>query len=130
MSFPMDSPLCDIDQLQVSFPPSLQESDDDAEKDDAKEKAANDDEAAVGAKSSTLNKQVLDLTQDEENEVSKSASPKRAISEAEVQTTEKSLDQTLLQIDAEIEVERIAEKLSQLSAEVDTQPIAEAEQST
>lgn len=52
------------------------------------------------------------MTQDDEDEVSKSASPKRAMSEAEVQIAEKSLNKTLQEIDAEIEAERIAEKLS------------------
>ncbi|XP_028104877.1 uncharacterized protein LOC114303898 [Camellia sinensis] len=126
----MDSPLWDINQLQVPFPPALKESDDDAEEDDAEEKAEDEEEAAVGAKSPTLNEQVLGLTQDEVDEVSKSASPKTTASEAEVQTAEKSLDQTFLEIDAEIEAEKTAEKLSQLSTEADTQPIADAERST
>ncbi|XP_028097119.1 uncharacterized protein LOC114296988 [Camellia sinensis] len=129
ISVPMASLHRDINQLQVPFPLALKESDDDVEKDNAEEEAEDEKGAAVEAKSPTLNEQVLDLIQDEEDEVSKSASPKRTASEAEVQTAEKSLDQTILEIDAEIEANKTVVKLSQLFAEADTQPIADAEQS-
>ncbi|XP_028070272.1 uncharacterized protein LOC114272752 [Camellia sinensis] len=77
-------------------------------------------------KSPTLNDQVLDLTHDEEEDlVYKGASPKQTTSEAEVQAAEKSLDQTLSEIDTEI----VAEKETILPTEVDTTPTAEVEQS-
>ena len=59
-----------------------------------------DTEGSAVAKSPTLNEQVLDLTQDEEDEVQKTTS------EAEVETASKSLDDTLREIDAEVEADK------------------------
>ena len=58
------------------------------------------------------------MTQDEDDEVQKTTS------EAEVETANKSLDDTLREIDVEVQVEKSA----QLSAEADTPPIAKAGQ--
>ncbi|KAL7264220.1 hypothetical protein ACSBR1_002220 [Camellia fascicularis] len=97
---------------------------------EAEEKEADVEEevkadVATVAKSLTLNDKVLDLTEEDGDEVSKSNSPKKTnTSEAEITATAKSLDQTLLKIDTEI----IAEKSAQLSVEAETTPITEAEQ--
>ncbi|GMQ05130.1 hypothetical protein CsSME_00050277 [Camellia sinensis var. sinensis] len=79
-------------------------------------------EVIAGDESPILNDQVLDLTQDEEMEVSKNASPK-ANPETEAKTAEKSLDETLLEIDAEI----VAEKSTTLAPEVEILPTAEVD---
>ncbi|XP_028078898.1 uncharacterized protein LOC114280721 [Camellia sinensis] len=114
----------------MPFPPSLKDSEDEAEEEETEAEDANEEEeVAVGAKSLTLNDQVLDLTQDEEDEVSKSASPKKTTSQAEVQTAKKSLDETLLKIDAKIQAEKTVKKTSQLSAKAKTPPTAKARQS-
>ncbi|GMP79490.1 hypothetical protein CsSME_00035012 [Camellia sinensis var. sinensis] len=130
MSIPEDSPLRDMGQLNVPFPSSSNQSEDEAkEVEEADDEEAGDkeeaeaevteeeSEAAAGAKSPTLNEQVFDLTQDEEDEVQKTTS------EAEVKTTNKSLDNTLCEIDAEVQ----AEKSTQLFIEADTTPIAKAD---
>ena len=58
------------------------------------------------------------MTRDEEDEVQKTTS------EVEVKTANKSLDDTLHEIDAELQ----AEKSAQLSAETNTMPIAKVGQ--
>ncbi|THF99815.1 hypothetical protein TEA_028007 [Camellia sinensis var. sinensis] len=118
-------------ELNVPFIPSPNQSKDEAkEVEEANDEEAEDteeteaevtekeSEAAVEAKSPTLNEQVLDLTQDEENEVQKTTS------EAEVETANKSLDDTLREIDAKVQ----AEKSAQLSVKADITPIAKAGQ--
>ena len=66
---------------------------------------------AAGAKSPTQNEQVLDSTQDEEGEeVPKDATPEKASSD--VPLADKSLDQTLQEIDAELAAEKAVEMSS------------------
>ncbi|XP_028065624.1 uncharacterized protein LOC114268625 [Camellia sinensis] len=89
---------------------------DEADEDDAEDGGVDEveEEAATDPKSPTLNEQI-DLTQDEEDDlVSKGISPKPTSSEAEVQCTERSLDQTLQKIDAEIVTEKNATPPSQV----------------
>ena len=72
---------------------------------------------AAGTKSISLNEQVLNLTQDEEgDEVSKEATPEQAL--LDVPLANKSLDQTLQEIDAELAAEKVAEISSQQSSEI------------
>ncbi|XP_028110988.1 chromatin modification-related protein EAF7-like [Camellia sinensis] len=101
------------------------EEEDGEENEDEEAEVAADAEVSTRVKSLTLNEQVLDLTQDEENEVSKGASPKKTASEVPI--AEKSLDQTLQEIDAEHEVENAAEKISHLSSRAETQPATDVE---
>ncbi|XP_028074888.1 uncharacterized protein LOC114277206 [Camellia sinensis] len=104
-----DSPLRDEGRLVVSFPPALSQSEakgkegeavDEAEEEDEEAEVEVDAEGSAVAKSLTLNEQVLDLTQDEEDEVQKTTS------EAEVEISSKSLDDTLREIDAEVEADK------------------------
>ena len=114
---PDDFPLRNIGQLDVSFPPYPAESEkiDDGEEANAEEAAGEADaEVFASAKSFTLNDQALDLTKDDRDEVSKSASLNKATFGVKVLTAEKSLDQTLLEINAEI----VAKKSGQ-NAEAD-----------
>ncbi|XP_028087501.1 uncharacterized protein LOC114288216 [Camellia sinensis] len=74
-------------------------------------------EVTVGAKFPTLNDQVLDLTKEDGDEVSKNTSPTKA-------DDEKCLEATLLEIDAEV----TDEKSATLLAEAETLPIAKVEQ--
>ena len=83
---------------------------------------------AARAKAPTPNEQVLDLTQDEEGEeVPKDATPEKASSD--VPLTDKSLDQTFPEIDAELAAEKAAEMSSQQSSELQTQPASGARES-
>ncbi|GMP47979.1 hypothetical protein CsSME_00015496 [Camellia sinensis var. sinensis] len=108
LSVPKDSPLRDISQLEAPFPPSSVESeevqaDEEVDSEDVEEGAGK--EVVIGSKSSTLNDQILDLIGDR-NEVSKSSLPKKTImSEAEVLAAERSVDQTLQEIDAKVAAE-------------------------
>ncbi|XP_028103834.1 KNR4/SMI1 homolog [Camellia sinensis] len=109
MDVAMDFDLRDISKLQVPFPPENKEADVDDEDDDEKAEADEEDvEAATDNKSRILNEQI-DLTQDEEDDLaSKGVSPTPTTSEAKVCCAEKSLDETLQEIDAELEAERTA----------------------
>ncbi|GMP86566.1 hypothetical protein CsSME_00039297 [Camellia sinensis var. sinensis] len=131
---PEDSPLYDIGQLNVPFPPSPNQSEDKAketeEAEDKKDVEAKvvekESETATGAKSLTLNDQVQNLTEEDEDEVSKSTLPKKAnTSKTKITAVAKSLDQTLLEINDEI----AAEKSTKLSVETEIMPTAEVEQS-
>ncbi|XP_028084029.1 uncharacterized protein LOC114285204 [Camellia sinensis] len=111
---------------RVPFPPKPKDFGDEANEDNVEDSDADEEEkeAATDAMSPTLNEQVLDLTQDEEDDLaSKGASPKPTTTEAEVQCAEKSLDQTLLEINAKI----AAKKNAMMPTKADTTPIAEVE---
>ncbi|XP_028087777.1 uncharacterized protein LOC114288465 [Camellia sinensis] len=82
-------------------------------------------EEAAGAKSLTHPEQV-DLTQDEEDEVSKDASPEKTTSNMPI--VDKSIDQTLQEIDVELVAEKATEENSQKSSEPQTN--VDAEQSS
>ncbi|XP_028100537.1 uncharacterized protein LOC114299907 [Camellia sinensis] len=110
-------------EIKATDEKAYAESQADAEVED-KVEAATEVKVDAMAKSPTLNDQVLDLIGENEDEVPKSASPKKTTSEAEVQAVEKSLEETLLEIDAKIQ----ADKSAQLTAEVETLSIIEARQ--
>ncbi|XP_028075178.1 dynactin subunit 1-like [Camellia sinensis] len=80
---------------------------------------------ATRATSLALNEQVVDLSQDEEGEVSKDATPEKTTSDVPI--AEKSIDQTLQEIDAELAAEKAVEENSQMSSEPHTQPANDAE---
>ncbi|XP_028085052.1 neurofilament medium polypeptide-like [Camellia sinensis] len=89
------------------------------------EAEAENKEEAAGAKSLTHPEQV-DLTQDEEDEVSKDASPEKTTSNMPI--ADKSIDQTLQEIDVELVAEKATEENSQKSSEPQTN--VDAEQSS
>ncbi|XP_028098324.1 adenomatous polyposis coli protein-like [Camellia sinensis] len=135
LNIPEDSPLRKAEAIPLPFPPpppppSQTEEEFESESEDEEE---GEDEAlvrkskeVVGSKSPSLNEQVLDLTQDDDGDaVAKETSPEQASSD--VPPAEKSLDETLAQIDAEIEVEKTAEIALQESAEVVLQESAEVQ---
>ncbi|XP_028098190.1 enolase-phosphatase E1-like [Camellia sinensis] len=109
-------------QPRPAIPHSQSQSEDEAESEDDTEVEKNKE--AAGAKSPTLNEQVLDLTHDEEDEVSKGDSAEKTSSEAPI--AEKSLDETLKEIDPKLTTEKAAEKSSQISFEPQTQPANDA----
>ncbi|CAL5399479.1 unnamed protein product [Camellia sinensis] len=111
--------------LVPPFPPSPSQSKDEAKSEEEVEAEKFEKAVDAGAKSPTLNEQVSDLTQDEEDKVSKDAAPKKTTSDAP--TAEKSINQTLQKIDAELAVEKAAEKSSQMSSEPQTGPADNAE---
>ncbi|XP_028054725.1 uncharacterized protein LOC114258917 [Camellia sinensis] len=127
LAIPDDSPLTDASRLALPFPSTPSQSEDETEEEEGAEVdkaqgvvAEVEDEAqVVGAKSPTLNEQVLDLTQDDNDQVPK------AVSEAEVKTAEKSLDQTLFEIDAK----NVVEKEAILPIKADIPPTAKVGQS-
>ncbi|XP_028091525.1 uncharacterized protein LOC114291845 [Camellia sinensis] len=75
LDVPEDSPLKNADVLPLSFPPTPSQSEDDSQFEE--EALVRKSKDAGGAKSPTLNKQVLDLTGDEEGDVSKDAPPEK-----------------------------------------------------
>ena len=75
---------------------------------------------ADGAKSPLQNEQVLDLTQDEEgDEVPKDAAYEKESATATL--ADKSLNNTLVEIDAELAVDKAAEMSSQQSSDLQIQ---------
>ncbi|XP_028083115.1 shootin-1-like [Camellia sinensis] len=117
-----DSPLKNVGDLPLPFPPTPSQSKDDSESE--KEALVRKKKEVVVAKSPTLNEQVVDISQDEEGEVSKDATPEKTTSSALI--TEQSIDQTLQEIDAELVAKKAAEMSSQLSSEPQTQPAKDA----
>ncbi|XP_028091964.1 nucleolin 1-like [Camellia sinensis] len=104
------------DVLPLPFPPTpSQTADDDSESE--KEVLVRKSKDVARTKSSPQNEQVLDLTRDDEDEeVPKDATPEKASSD--VPPADKSLDETLKEIDAELAAEKVAEMSSQQSSEV------------
>lgn len=132
LEVPEDSPLRKTDAISIPFPPTptLAQSDDESgSKDETEEEIlVRKSKGAAGAKSSPQNEQVLDLTQDEEDEeVLKDAAPERV--SVDVPLADKSIDETLQEIDAKLVAEKAAEVASQQSTEVPTQLTADAEES-
>ncbi|XP_028070672.1 uncharacterized protein LOC114273080 [Camellia sinensis] len=86
---PEDSLLRDESRLVVPFRPAPSQSEGEARGEEREGEGEEVEvgaggEGSTGAKFPTLNEQILDLTRDDEDEVSKSTSPKRVVSEAEV----------------------------------------------
>ncbi|XP_028069005.1 uncharacterized protein LOC114271592 [Camellia sinensis] len=107
LNVPEDSPLRNPDAIPLPFPPTLTpaQSDEDDSESEEKEVLVRKSKDAAGVKSPPQNKQVLDLTQDEEDEeVRKNAAPEKALSD--VPLADKSLDETLKEIDAELTAEK------------------------
>ncbi|XP_028102489.1 histone H3.v1-like [Camellia sinensis] len=116
LNIPDDSPLRKADDIPLPFPPppppSHPEEESESESEDVE---GGDDEGlirkskeAVGAKSPSLNEQVLDLTQDNDgDEVIKEATPEQGSSD--IPQIGKSVDETLAEIDAEIAADEEAE---------------------
>ncbi|XP_028092147.1 uncharacterized protein LOC114292393 [Camellia sinensis] len=118
LAVPEDSALRNASSLALPFSLTPSQFEDKAESEEEAEEEAKDKETekveAAGTKSPTLNEQFLDLTHDEEDEVSKGASAVKTSSEAPI--AEKSLDQTLKEIDVELAAEKAAEKSFQMSS--------------
>ena len=126
LDVPEDSPFKNADAIPLPFPPTPPRSDDDSEFEE--EVLVKKSKEAAGAKSPTQNKQVLDLTQDEEGEeVPKDATPEKASSD--VPLADKSIDQTLQEIDVELAAEKATDMSSQQSSELQTQPSGVTEES-
>ncbi|XP_028119188.1 resistance to inhibitors of cholinesterase protein 3-like [Camellia sinensis] len=103
----LETKKVEIKQTGRALPPSPVQSEEEEEEEEQEEKA-NADATATGTKSLILNDHVLDLTEDDGDEVSKSISSKNA----EVAAAKKSLNETLKEIDEEIavEVKNVAEQ--------------------
>ncbi|XP_028079138.1 enolase-phosphatase E1-like [Camellia sinensis] len=125
LAVPKDLPLRENSRIVLPFLQNPSQSEDEAEPEEEAEADKSEKAVDAGAKSPTLNEQVMNLTQEEEDEASKDASPKK--STPEVPIAEKSLDQTLQKIDDELEAEKVAEKCSQLSSRAKTQFFADFE---
>ena len=127
LNVPEDSPLRKADAIPLPFPPAQPPSQDvgESESEDGDEE---EDEALVrkskdagGAKSPLQNEQVLDLTQDEEgDEVPKDAAYEKESADATL--ADKSLDDTLAEIDVELVADKAAEMSSQQSSDLQIQP--------
>ncbi|XP_028064596.1 axoneme-associated protein mst101(1)-like [Camellia sinensis] len=123
LAVPEDSSLRENSCIVLSFPltPSQFEVEAESEEEAEAEKEKEDAEA----KFPTLTEQVVDLSQDDGDEVSKDTTLETTTSDALI--AEKSLDQTLKDIDVELASEKAAEKSSQMSSEPQTQPANDAE---
>ncbi|XP_028124713.1 glutamic acid-rich protein-like [Camellia sinensis] len=120
------------DDIPLPFPPPHPpaQSDEDSESEDEEEDDAlvRKVKEATASKSPPQNEQVLDLTHDEEvEEVPKDVIPLKVSSDSLL--ADKSIDETLAQIDAEIAVEKAAEVSSQQSSDVQSQPAADVGES-
>ncbi|XP_028096046.1 uncharacterized abhydrolase domain-containing protein DDB_G0269086-like [Camellia sinensis] len=121
-----DSLLRNADVLVLLCLPTPSQSEEDFESEE--EALVRKTKETAGAKSPTPNKQVMDLTQDEEGEeVPKDVTLEKETSNALI--ADKSLDQTLQEIDAELAAKKAAEISSQQSSELQTQPSGAAEES-
>ena len=127
LDVPEDSTLRNADVLPLPFPPTLsQPVDDDSESEE--EVLVRKSKDVAGAMSLSQNEQVLNLPLDDEiKEVFKDAAPQKTISDVPI--ADKSLDQTLQEIDAELVAEKVAEMPSQQSSEIQPQPAIDAEES-
>ncbi|XP_028127127.1 nucleolin 1-like [Camellia sinensis] len=137
LNVPEDSPLRKADAIPLPFPlsPPLSQDVGESKSEDGDEDEDKDkDEALVrkskdtdGAQSPLQKEQVLDLTQDEEgNEVPKDAAYEKV--SADVPFVDKSIEETLQGIDAELMAEKVAEVASQQSSEVPAQLTVDAEE--
>ncbi|XP_028113314.1 glucosidase 2 subunit beta-like [Camellia sinensis] len=132
LNIPDDLPLRKADDIPLPFPPPLPPSHPEEESESESEDVEGGEEEglirkskeAVGAKSPSLNEQVLDLTQDND-EVIKEATPEQGSSD--IPQISKSVDETLAEIDAEIAADEEAEVSLQETSEVQIQPVADAE---
>ncbi|XP_028073476.1 dynactin subunit 1-like [Camellia sinensis] len=110
LAVPEDSPLRDIGRLVLPFPPASSQSEAKAGKEEEEEEGEEvEDEEA----------------KDEEDRVSKGPFPQKTTSEVSI--AEKSIDQTLQEIDAELKAKKAVEKSSQLSSEAETHLAADTE---
>ncbi|XP_028081690.1 uncharacterized protein LOC114283055 isoform X2 [Camellia sinensis] len=137
LNIPDDSPLRKAEAIPLPFPylPPPRQAEEESESESEAEDEDKDDGDALVRKSKDADKtqslpqddQILDLTHEEDEEVIKEATPEQASSD--VPPAEKSLDETLAEIDAEIEAEKIAEEVPPESSEVPAPPAVNAEES-
>ncbi|XP_028107663.1 uncharacterized abhydrolase domain-containing protein DDB_G0269086-like [Camellia sinensis] len=140
LDLPADSPLRQANAIPLPFPPPSQ-TEDESETEveaEAKDEEKNDEEALVrkpkdtaGAKSPLPAEQVLDLTQDEggDEAVEVSKESVQGCPSSDLLLTERSLDTTLAEIDAEIQAEKVAEEIPPESSEVPVLAVADAQES-
>ncbi|KAF5932994.1 hypothetical protein HYC85_029165 [Camellia sinensis] len=137
LDVPADSPFRNADAIPLPFPPPLPPSQpEDASESEDEDGGEDKDEAeilvrkpkdAAGTKSLPSNSQIMDLTQDDVGEgVAKETTPEHASSD--VPQIDKSIDETLVEIDAELTMEKAAEVALQESTEVQTKVAPEAEE--
>ncbi|CAL5358175.1 unnamed protein product [Camellia sinensis] len=138
LDLPADSPFRNADAVPLLFsPPPPPSQPEDASESEDEDGGEDEDEAeilvrkpreAVGAKSHSLNEQVLDLTQAEDGDaVAKEVTPEQGSSN--VPQVNKSIDETLAEIDAEIAANKEAEVSLQETSKVQIQPDADVEKS-
>ncbi|XP_028113948.1 uncharacterized protein LOC114311989 [Camellia sinensis] len=128
-----NSPLRQADAIPLPFPPLPPPSQaEDESESESEDEDKDDDEALVKkpkdvseTKSPPHEDQVLDLTHEEDAEVIKETTPEQASSD--VPPVDRSLDQTLAEIDAELAAEKIAEVVPPESSEVPAYPAVDAE---
>ncbi|XP_028091631.1 uncharacterized protein LOC114291949 [Camellia sinensis] len=123
----LDQTLAEIDaelaaeKIAEVVPPESSE-DEDKDDDEALVRKPKD---ASETKSPPQDDQVLDLTHEEDEEVIKETTPEQA--SFDVPPVDRSVDQTLAEIDAELAAEKIAEVVPPESSEVPAHPAVDAE---
>lgn len=139
LDLPADSPLRQADAIPLPFPPPPPEGESESEADAVDEDEEKDEGEALvrkprdaaEAKSPLPAEQVLDLTQDEVGDEAEEVSKEsvQGYLSSDLLLTERSLDTTLAEIDAEIQAEKVAEEIPPESSEVPIPAAADAQES-
>ncbi|XP_028070174.1 uncharacterized abhydrolase domain-containing protein DDB_G0269086-like [Camellia sinensis] len=140
LDLPADSALRQADANLLPFPPPSQtedESETEVEAEDEDEEKNDEDalvrksKGAAEAKSSLPAEQILDLTQDEVGDEAEEVSKEsvQGYPSPDLLLTDRSLDATLAEIDAEIQAEKAAEEIPPESSEVPVPAAADVQES-
>ncbi|KAF5956059.1 hypothetical protein HYC85_008915 [Camellia sinensis] len=139
LGLPADSPLRQADAIPLPFPPPPPEGESESEAEAVEEDEEKDDgealvrkpKNAAEVKSPPPAEQVMDLTQDEGGDDAEEV-PRESVQgylSSDLLLTERSLDTTLAEIDAEIQAEKVAEEIPPESSEIPVPAVANAEES-
>ncbi|XP_028051604.1 actin cytoskeleton-regulatory complex protein PAN1-like [Camellia sinensis] len=131
LDLPTDSPLRQADAIPLPFPPPPPEGGSESEAEAVDEDEERRPKNAAEAKSPPPAEQVMDLTLDEEGDGAEGAPKETATGQlsSNLLLVERSVESTVAEIDAEIEVEKVAEEVPPESFEVPVPAVADAEES-
>ncbi|XP_028081108.1 PAXIP1-associated glutamate-rich protein 1-like [Camellia sinensis] len=138
LDLPADSPLRRADAIPLPFPPPPPEGESESEADAEDEDKEINEEALVRkpkdadeAKSPPPPEQVMGLTLDEEGDEAEEAAKEIVIGQlsSDLLLAERSVENTLAEIDAEIQAEKVADEIPPESSEVPVPAAANTEES-
>ncbi|KAF5933810.1 hypothetical protein HYC85_029981 [Camellia sinensis] len=138
LDLPADSPLRQADAIPLPFPPPPPEGESEFEADAVDEDEEKDDgdalvrkpKDAAEAKSPPPAEQVMDLTLDEEGDEVEGAPRETATGQlsSNLLLVERSVENTIAEIDAEIQAEKVADEVPPESSEVPVPAVANIEE--